>query len=338
MSKIFPGIILIVGVGIIVYFAPWLSGFFTSGSLANFGPDASVFYLSKDAGANFQSQSDGLMVNEVFDVVFSPSQSMYLSTSQGIFQFNEKKQEWQRIKDDTGILDFPSEARSLIWNKTGDAFVVINKNDRGKIYRSSDNLKNLTEIYVTSQTDSIIEDLKINALGRIYFLSSERIFGYSDDNGKTFRLMNHLDKDFEKIAMNPKNNEIIYLWGNNSIYKSVDGGRIFSNLGFSFLGINDLFVADSGIIYVATDKGVSRSFDGGWSWTVMDSLLPKDLPAGAVSYNNEKGIILAGFGGRLYTSEDGVGWSVKTIGTNVINMIKINPLNTDEVLVGIKKQ
>jgi hypothetical protein len=70
MGKILPGIILIVGVGVIMYVAPWVSGFFTSGSLANFGPNASVFYLSSDAGSTFQQKSDGLMVNEILILIF----------------------------------------------------------------------------------------------------------------------------------------------------------------------------------------------------------------------------------------------------------------------------
>jgi photosystem II stability/assembly factor-like uncharacterized protein len=337
MGKMLPGIILIIGVGVIVYLAPWISGFFTSGSLANFGPNASVFYVSDDAGSSFQQKSEGLMVNEIFDINFSSDQKMYLSTSQGIFKFDNKK-EWQRIKDSTGILDFPSETRSLIWSKDGNAFLAINKNGHGKIYHSLDDLNNLTEVYVTSGANSLIKDLEINSVGRIYFLSSEKIFGYSDDNGKTFRLMAHLDKDFEKIVMDSNNNETIYLWGKNTIYKSIDGGHNFFNLGVTLVGINDLFVSNNHMIYLATNKGVFQSFDGGWNWIIMDSLLPKDLAAGAVSYNNDGKELLAGFDGRLYTSKDGTGWSVKTIGVNHINIIKVNPFNSNEILMGMKKQ
>jgi hypothetical protein len=92
------------------------------------------------------------------------------------------------------------------------------------------------------------------------------------------------------------------------------------------------------VIYLATDKGVFQSFDGGWNWVIMDSLLPKDLVAGAVSYNNGSKELLAGFDGRLYTSKDGTSWSVKTIGINHINIIKVNPFNSNEILVGMKKQ
>jgi ligand-binding sensor domain-containing protein len=262
---------------------------------------------------------------------------MYLSTSQGVFKFDSKK-EWQRIKDNTGVLDFPSETRSLAWDNDTNAFLAINKNGHGKIYHSPDKLNSLTEVYVTSGMDSSIKDLKINSIGRIYFLSSEKIFGYSDDDGKTFRLMAHLDKDFEKIVIDLNNSETIYLWGKNAIHKSIDGGYNFFNLSIPSDGINDLFVSDNQTIYLATDKGVFQSFDGGWNWIVMDSLLPKNLVAGAVSYNNESKELMAGFDGRLYTSKDGTGWSVKTVGVNRINLIKVNPLNSNEILVGMKKQ
>ncbi|HNW96281.1 MAG TPA: hypothetical protein PLQ44_00750 [Candidatus Paceibacterota bacterium] len=337
MNKIFPGIILIIVVGVVVYLAPWLSGFFTSGSLANFGPNASVFYFSNDAGLSFSSQDDGLMTSEAIDVVFAPDQSRYLITNQGVFEFNSQGQKWKRLKDDTGIMDYPLVVRSMVWSKAGDAFLAINKNGQGKIYYSSDGLKTLNEVYVTSQADSEIKDLQIDESGRIYFLSSEKIFGYSDNNGKTFRLMTHLDSIFERIVMSSNDNNVVYLWGAQLVYKSVDGGNNFSNLSVPFSGINDFFVANNGVIYSATDKGVYRSFDGGWSWVIMDSLLPKNLSSGAVAYNNEKKCVLAGFNGKLYISEDGVSWAIKTVGVNSINMIKINPFNANEVLVGMKK-
>lgn len=337
MNKTFSGLILIIVVGVIVYLAPWLSGFFTSGSLAIFSPNASVFYSSNDAGLSFSSRDDGLMTSEVIDIVFAPDQSRYLITNQGVFEFNSRGQKWKRVKDDTGIMDYPLAVRSMVWSKSGDAFLAINKNGQGKIYYSSDKLKTLNEIYVTSQANSEIKDLQIDQSGRIYFLSSEKNFGYSDNNGKTFRLMSHLNDAFERIVINFNNNDVIYLWGNQSIYKSIDGGNNFSNLNVPFSGVNDLFVANDGVIYSATDKGVHRSFDGGWSWVIMDSLLPKNLPSGAVVYNNEKKSVLAGFNGKLYISEDGVSWSIKTVGVNSISMIKINPFNANEVLVGMKK-
>jgi len=333
----FPGIILIIGVGVVVYLAPWFSGFFTSGSLANFGVNADVFYFSNDAGSQFQSQNKGLMVSEIIDAVFSEDQSLYLCTTQGIFKTDNLEDEWQKIKDQTRILEFPAIIRSLIFKDNQTALVAINKNDHGKIYFTSDNFKTLKEIYVTSQEATEIKDLKINQSGRIYFLSSEKILGYSDDNGETFQLMNHLDKSFERIIISPKNDNVIYLWGKDSVYKSIDSGYNFYNLGVSFSGINDLFVANDQVVYIATNYGVFRSFDGGWNWQVMDSLLPKNLPAGAISYNNERKEILVGFNGRLYQSKDGTAWSIKTIGNNDINMIKINPFNSNQVLVGMKK-
>jgi hypothetical protein len=39
----------------------------------------------------------------------------------------------------------------------------------------------------------------------------------------------------------------------------------------------------------------------------------------------------------LYISQDSLAWSIKSISTNNINIIKINPFNLNQVLVGIKK-
>ena len=246
------------------------------------------------------------------------------------------KKEWERIKDSTKVLEFPLAVSSLIFKGDQTAFISVNKNNRGKIYFTPDNFKTLKEVYVTSVAGAEINDLAINQNGRIYFISTEKILGYSDDNGKTFRLMTHLDKNFRKIIISQKNNDVIYLWGAEGVYKSVDAGNNFYNLGVSF-GINDFFVDNNDIVYLATNKGAYRSFDGGWNWQIMDSLLPKDLPAGAISYNNERKEVIIAFGGRLYISQDGLAWSIKTIGSNAINLIEVNPFNSSQIIIGMKK-
>ena len=102
----------------------------------------------------------------------------------------------------------------------------------------------------------------------------------SEDSGKNWK---HLNNDFElivrpfyfsRIVIDPKNHDIVYKAG---LYGSIsrDGGKTFKTMGRMHPDIHDISVDifDSNRIYVATDGGFYRSWDGG---TTME--MTKNLP------------------------------------------------------------
>ena len=94
------------------------------------------------------------------------------------------------------------------------------------------------------------------------------------------------------VGTGEANNRNSVSWG-DGIYKSIDGGRTFRNMGLrSTHQIARVIThpADPGIAYVAAvghlwgysgDRGVFKTIDGGTSWTKLGGGLPNDGRAGA---------------------------------------------------------
>jgi photosystem II stability/assembly factor-like uncharacterized protein len=101
----------------------------------------------------------------------------------------------------------------------------------------------------------------------------------SDDGGENWKQLNN---DFEitvrpfyfsRIVTDPRNPEVVVKAGlSGSI--SRDGGKTFKNLGNMHSDIHDIAfsIVDSDIMYVATDGGLYRSWDGGNTLEISEDL------------------------------------------------------------------
>lgn len=337
--------LVIVAAGLILYAAPSVFGFL-SASLTGFNFNGSVFYYSFDAGDNFLKNSQGLTFGEINNLVFAPDASIFSATNQGLFKTFQPGEKWEKIIDDTGFLRSPVSVNQIVFlgKNYNDVLVAAYKSNFGRIYRSSDGLKNLKEVYSTSNERTVISDLKFNPQNnRVYFISTEGVFGYSDDAGGSFRLLKQFSDSLQKIVFDSANDQNIFIISNQSIYKSSDAGYSFVDLSgilaaYGISGINDVWLSKENGLFLASNSGAWRSFDSGHTWQKMDSLLPQGLPATAIMYNNERGGVLIGFGGRLYVSLNGYDWSIRSLNqSNIINIIKISPLDSNIILVGMKR-
>jgi photosystem II stability/assembly factor-like uncharacterized protein len=101
----------------------------------------------------------------------------------------------------------------------------------------------------------------------------------SEDAGKTWK---HTNNDFgltvrpfyfSRIVVDPKNPDVVVKGGlNGSI--SRDGGNTFKNLGNMHSDIHDFLfdIKDSDRMYAATDGGVYRSWNGGTTMEIVESI------------------------------------------------------------------
>jgi len=101
----------------------------------------------------------------------------------------------------------------------------------------------------------------------------------SDDGGETWRQLNN---DFEllvrpfyfsRIVVDPRNPDVVVKAGlSGSI--SRDGGKTFKNLGPMHADIHDIVfdIHNSDIMYVATDGGIYRSWDGGTTMEIVENI------------------------------------------------------------------
>ncbi len=345
MNKITKIILAIVVAGLVLYAAPSVVGFL-SASLSSFNINGSVFYYSFDAGDNFAKNSQGLAFGGINNLIFAPDKSIFAATSQGLFKTDQAGEKWERVADETGFLRSPVAVQQIIF--FGEDFsrilIAAYKSNFGRIYLSDDGLKTLKEVYGVSNAGAVISDLKFDSQkNRIYFTSTEGVFGYSDDGGESFGLLKQFSDSLTKIVFNQKNGQGIFLVSPTSLYSSFDDGYYFTDLSnvlaaYSISGLNDLWLSEKNGLFLASNSGAWRSFDYGYTWQKMDSLLPRDLPAMAIMYNNERGEILIGFGGRLYFSGNGRDWGVRSLNqSNVISNIKVDPVNSDVILIGMRR-
>ncbi|MDT0607527.1 WD40/YVTN/BNR-like repeat-containing protein [Croceitalea rosinachiae] len=78
---------------------------------------------------------------------------------------------------------------------------------------------------------------------------------------------------FSRIVVDPKNEDVVVKAGlSGSI--SRDGGKTFKNLGNMHSDIHDIVfsIKDSDVMYVGTDGGVYRSWDGGTNMEIVENL------------------------------------------------------------------
>lgn len=347
MNKLLTIVLLIVAAGLILYAAPSVFSFLSASlSGSGFNLNGSVFYYSLDAGDNFLKNSQGLAFGEINNLVFAPDKSIFSVTSQGLFKIVQPGEKWEKIVDAGGFLRSPVSVEQIVFlnQNPNNVLVAASKSNFGRIYRSADGLKNLKEVYGTSNEGAIITDLKFNSQNsRVYFISTEGVFGYSDDAGESFRLLKQFSDSLEKIVFDPINDQNIFIISKQSVYRSSDAGYSFVDLSDILIasgitGINNLWLSKENGLFLASDSGAWRSSDFGYTWQKLGSLLPEGLPATAIMYNDERGEVLIGFGGRLYTSPNGYDWSIRSLNqSNTINVIRISPLNSNVILVGMKR-
>lgn len=337
MEKIKFFIVLIITLGAIFYLFPFFSNFLRASLGVGFA--SSNFYYSLDGGETFLKQNRGLLFVEINDLVIAPKRGViYALTNQGVFQNSNLNGGWQRIKDQGGILKPPIKVQRLIFldDKEEQILLALTKNNRGYLYFSNDGLRTLKEVYRTGYLGEEIFDLKINPLTqKIFFSTNQGQLIVSSDQGKSYQLLKYFDQPIQIIAFSPLDSSRMILVGETKIYEGKDS--VFNelvDLG-SFGKINKIFLT-ANRFYLATNQGAWQSFDGGKNWQIVDSLLPQNLPALEIAYNNIRKELLVAFDGAMYFSSDLVNWRMKTLDqTNLIKIIKIHPTNPHLIFVAL---
>lgn len=337
MEKIKLFIVLVITLGAVFYLSPLFSSFLK----ASLGIDFSSgnFYYSLDGGETFLKQNRGLLFVQINDLVISHQKNIiYVLTNQGIFKNANLNEGWERINDQDGILKFPVKVRRLIFldDKEEEILLALTKNKRGYLYFSNDGLKTLKEVYRTNHLEEEILDLKINPLTKkIFFSTTQGQLVISSDQGRSYQLLGYFDQPIQAIHFSPSDFSKIILVGQTKIYEG--RGNFFQELrDLSSLGkINRIFLTRDRF-FLASNQGAWQSFDNGESWRVIDSLLPQNLPALEIVYNNIRKELLVAFDGSLYFSSDLVNWRMKTLDqTNLIKIVKIHPLNPNLIFVAM---
>ncbi|MGD1945911.1 MAG: hypothetical protein ACFB0A_06560 [Croceivirga sp.] len=263
-------------------------------------------YKSTDGGANWNNI--GFEKSErIANIIVNPnnSQEIYVgvlgalwgdSEERGVYKSSDGGATWEKllyVNPKTGCADLtmdptnPDILYASMWEfrRTGWSFESGGENSA--LYKSTDGGKNWKKIH---------NGFPEGKLGRLAIAvapsnpdvlytvieaeKNERKGLYrSNDAGDSWEQLNNdfgitvRPFYFSRIVVDPKNEDVVLKAGlSGSI--SRDGGKTFKSLGRMHSDIHDFVfnIKDSDIIYVGTDGGVYRTWDGGTTMEIVENL------------------------------------------------------------------
>nr|WP_299338134.1 hypothetical protein [Allomuricauda sp.] len=263
-------------------------------------------FKSTDGGANWNKI--GFENSErIANVIVNPSNSQEIyvgvlgalwgdNEERGVFKSSDGGNTWEKllyIDAKTGCADLamdPSDPKVLyasMWEfrRTGWSFESGGANSA--LYKSTDGGKSWNKIHNGFPEGSLgrlaiaVAPSNTNVLYTVIEAEKDERKGLyrSDDAGANWKQLNNdfgitvRPFYFSRIVVDPKNEDVVVKGGlTGSI--SRDGGKTFRNLGNMHSDIHDIVfnIKDSDIMYVGTDGGVYRSWDGGTTMEIVQNL------------------------------------------------------------------
>ncbi len=263
-------------------------------------------YKSTDGGANWTKL--GFDKSErIANIIINPenSQEVYVavlgalwgdSEERGVYKSIDGGSTWEKllyVNPKTGCADLamdPSDPNTLyasMWEfrRTGWSFESGGANSA--LYKSTDGGKSWNKIHTGFPKGKLgrlgiaIAPSNPKVLYTVIEAEKDERKGLyrSDDAGANWEQLNNdfgitvRPFYFSRIVVDPRNEDVIVKGGlSGSI--SRDGGKTFKNLGTMHSDIHDIVfsIKDSDIMYVGTDGGVYRSWDGGTNMEIVENL------------------------------------------------------------------
>ncbi|MEO1651938.1 MAG: hypothetical protein AAFU64_00185 [Bacteroidota bacterium] len=263
-------------------------------------------YRSTDGGVNFKKigfeKSERISSIEIdpnnSDVVYVGVLGALWGDSEerGVYKTTNGGETWEKllyIDQTTGCGDLvmdPNDPNTLyasMWEFRRTAWSFSSGGDKSALYKSTDGGKTWNKIhngYPEGKLGRIAVSVAPSNSNILYSVletekDSERGLYRSDDGGKSWK---HLNSDFglvvrpfyfSRITIDPRNPDVVVKAG---LYGSIsrDGGKTFKGMGAMHADIHDIAfdIEDSDRMYVATDGGVYRSWDGGTTMDMVDNL------------------------------------------------------------------
>ncbi|MDV7138862.1 hypothetical protein R3X28_08240 [Maribacter sp. TH_r10] len=263
-------------------------------------------YKSTDGGANWRKL--GFDKSErIANIIVNPKnpKEVYVavlgalwgdSEERGVYKSTDAGETWNKllyINPKTGCADLamdpndPNVLYASMWEfrRTGWSFESGGENSA--LYKSTDGGANWSKIHNGFPSGKLgrlgiaVAPSNPNVLYTVIEAEKDERKGLyrSDDAGKSWKQLNNdfgitvRPFYFSRIVVDPLDENVIVKGGlSGSI--SRDGGKTFKNLGNMHSDIHDIAfsIKDSDIMYVGTDGGVYRSWDGGTNMEIVENL------------------------------------------------------------------
>ncbi len=214
------------------------------------------------------------------------------NTERGVFRSTDGGKTWQKVlyKDDqTGAIDVvfdpsnPSILYAALWQAYRTPYSMVSGGPGSGLYRSADGGTTWTQIKGNGFPTGVLGRIGVAVSAepnRVYALIEADKGGLyrSDDGGEHWRLVND-DHRFRQRAWyythvfaDPKNPDVVYIL-NTGTYRSIDGGRTFTQLATPHGDNHGLWIDPTNPkrLINSNDGGADISTDGGLHWTSQDN-------------------------------------------------------------------
>lgn len=214
------------------------------------------------------------------------------NTERGVFRSTDGGKTWQKVlyKDDqTGAIDVvfdpsnPNIVFAALWQAYRTPYSMVSGGPGSGLYRSADGGTTWQQIKGNGFPTGFLGRIGVAVSAepnRVYALIENEKGGLyrSDDGGEHWRLVND-DHRFRQRAWyythvfaDPKNPDVVYILNTGS-YRSIDGGRTFTQLSTPHGDNHGLWIDPNNPkrLINSNDGGADISTDGGLHWTSQDN-------------------------------------------------------------------
>jgi len=275
---------------------------------------------------------------------------VYLGTSDGhVFLSSDEGQHWNLLsrigtgQDDvvTHILVDPRDSKRL-YASTWTLY-----SGGGGVYRSDDSGHSWKLIGLGKETVRALAQAPTNP--KLFVAGSLTGLYRSKDDGNTWERItpaNHDDlRNFDSVAFDPKDENIIYAGTYHLPWKTTDGGKNWAPVVKGMIDDSDVMSiivdpANPANLHATACSGIYHSVDAGQNWKRYNGIpfvfrrtqLIKQDPEHAET-------LFAGTTSGLWkTTNEGGEWKRMTPGDWVVNALLIDPKNTQRVIIGTERE
>jgi photosystem II stability/assembly factor-like uncharacterized protein len=287
-------------------------------------------YKSTDGGAHWTAANSGLTASSYYSLAIDPSNSSVLYAGPGpgrIFKTTDGGTSWTELTNGLGT----SFYRSIAISSTPPTIIVVT--DAG-FYKST-NAGSSWSGPSQPIADTVVA-IDPNNASNILLVSNFNLVR-SINGGSNFSpsASGLTAAQTQSIAVDPRNESIVYASGSAGIFKSIDHGESWTSL---LTGLNQAITVDpfnSQTLYATTVGSVRRSLNGGAVWEFFNTGLPT-TSAGIVPDPLTPGTFYA-VAGAPYKKVGTGDWTIKNSGLpagTFPSFIAIDPNNASVLYTG----
>jgi len=253
----------------------------------------------------------------------SDSKAIYFgSYDNGLFYSYDRAQTWQVVE---GLKGKTIRAVAI----DPDSKCVIYASANNAVYKSTDCNRTWAQVYFDNDLKVTINAIAIDHYDSsiVYIGTSRGDVIKSSDRGASWHALGMFDKNIEKIVIDPNDSRVIFVAiKDKGVHRSKDRGANWEDLKEKLKefkadrDFKDLLIhkKEPGLIFLATNYNLLKSFDSGDSWTEIKLIASEDksgINSVAINPQNDQEIYYATDTTFYRSLDKGENWTPRKLPT-----------------------